>query len=149
MSVLRGENKSSGNCSFGFLPKGELKWTALSSQNISENSPLHSFSLEMSPATVTTSTTPEQQGGTMTPGNAHPSSGVMNVDSSPLAILTPLNRVNVSSLSTPDLPLTHISAGRQDNSLIANTLTTTDTNTEQKAVNKRVRLVKLTLSCLA
>ena len=40
----------------------------------------------------------------MTPGNAHPSSGVMNVDSSPLAILTPVNRVNVSSFSTPDLP---------------------------------------------
>ena len=96
MSILKGENRNKVNSAFGFLPKGQIKWSSNISHKPNENSPLPSLSLEVSPV-LETSERKSQQDITMTPIVAVKSTNEeLNIDSSPYAILTPLNRKDIS-----------------------------------------------------
>ena len=132
LSALKRTNKNNGNSSFGFLPKGQLKWSANLLYNSNENSPLPPLSLELSPALETkVSKSPYQTEITMTPVNLQASCDGTNVDSSPYAILTPLGKSK-----SPETTYTTNSGGKDGMSVVINTSTA---NADQKATNKRVR----------
>jgi len=133
MSVLKGEVRNNGNSSFGFLPKGQLKWSASLSYNANENSPLPPLSLELSPDTKAPKS-PHQTEITLTPINLQSSGDGTNLDSSPYAILTPFNQSNTTS----DVSYTNISSAKDGVSVVINT-STTNTIADQKTTNKRVR----------
>ena len=96
MSILKGENRHKINSSFGVLPKGQIKWTSNISHKANENSPLPPLSQEVSPV-LETSERKSSQDISMTPiVSAKSTSEELNVDSSPYAILTPLNRKDMS-----------------------------------------------------
>ena len=119
MSLLKGENKNKGNSSFGFLPKGQIRWTTNISQKANENSPLPPLSLEVSPVLDTTDQKSPHQDIAMTPiVTVQSTSEETNNDSSPYAILTPLTRKDISICIN----------------------SSANTNSEQRQTNKRASL---------
>ena len=141
MSLLKCESRNTMNSSFGFLPSGNLKWATNASQDIDENSPLPALSMELSPEAIG-SKSPYSHEISMTPIQLETSSDAVNVESSPFAILTTLNRSNI--LSTTDIPPTNISNisvfGKDISAMGNNILTTTNSKSDSKATTKRASL---------
>ena len=119
MSILKGENRNNGNSTFGFLPKGQIKWSSNLSHKENENSPLPPLALELSPGLDISERKSPNQDISMTPILTGQSvSEEANIDNSPYAVLTPLNR--------RDIPIVINSFG--------------NTNVDQRQTNKRASL---------